>query len=559
MDNNNVKLSVYPLVSRISSGDAHLPLRITGPFPQQGAETITISLYHLHELLETFQFSYESEMTLNLPITDLTSTQSGIGLGIVVRLGSMYAQTAIDFAPGPIRYGFVSDFAPSDSRRQDAILQNLLENHITHVQFYDWNYRPHQFKPDEGGASVYQDTMGKTISLEVLHGLIKAIQERGIAAIGYGAVYAAVEEYVTTHSKEALLDINGGCFSLIDTFFIMNLGNISWRKRILAQYEYAIREMGFDGIHMDAYGYPKAGWGYDSEESEFPQYYELDEQFVSLINEWATQSTESIFNNVNAWPMMKTGKAYQAATYIEVWKPYTKYYHLRSLILQAKENGKPVILAAYLLSFREQEEESQIKALVCAKILTAVVTSYGATALLLGQEGAILTQPYYSDYVLLSEHAKMEIQAYQDFQVRYGELFYHASLVDITESHGVGENREFDYHIDGENISISHDGEAGSIWVVIRRTETRIVISVINLIDQKDSLWNSPKDMVVTKPSMQIQVPRYKKKMEWYATSPEWGSEAKHIETKQVEGKETSMVVYLPELPLWTTLWCELG
>jgi dextranase len=257
--------------------------------------------------------------------------------------------------------------------------------------------------------------------------------------------------------------------------------------------------------------------------------------------------------------MMKTGKANQAATYIEVWKPYTKYHHVRSLILKAKENAKPVIIAAYLLPFREQEEWSQEKALTSAKFLTAMVSSYGATALLLGEERAILTQPYYSDYILLSDHAKREIQAYQDFQVRYGELFYDPSLVDITESHGVGENREFDYFVVGDPVLISHDGEAGSIWVVVRRNESRIVISLINLIDQEDSLWNSPKDAVKTKPSIQIQIPRYNEKMEWYAASPEWGPEVKHIATKQVKEKETAIEVSLSELPLWTTLWCELG
>ena len=558
MYDNKMRLSVYPLVSRIVPDHDLIPLQITGPATSIDTDSIIVYLYHLQNLVGTFTFPYKDTMIVKVPIAELSIFKPGMALGIVVQLGSQYAQTAVDVAPGPIRYGFMSDFTPADVTRQDAIIQNLLENHITHVQFYDWNYRPHQYKPDEE-APVYQDTMGKTISLEVLISLIKAIQNRGIKALGYGAVYASAKEYVESHSKEALLDSNNGFFSLIDTFFIMNLGNHNWRTQILAQYNYAIKEVGFDGIHMDTYGYPKAGWGYDSEESDLLQYFVLDEQFVSFINEWAQQSTESIFNNVNAWPMMKTGQADQAATYIEVWNPYTKYHHVRSLILKAKENTKPVIIAAYLLPFREQEEGNQEKALTSVKFLTAMVSSYGATALLLGEERAILTQPYYSDYILLSDHAKREIQAYQDFQVRYGELFYDPSLIDITESHGVGENREFDYFFAGEPVMISHDGEAGSVWVIVRRNEYRIVISLINLIDHKDSYWNSPKDAVKTKPSIQIQIPRYNEKMEWYAASPEWGPEVKHIATKQVKEKEPVMEVSLSELPLWTMLWCELG
>ncbi len=157
MDSNDTKLTVYPLVSRMLSTDSFLPLRIVGPSISLGEERIIIFLYHLQELVGTFAYTYDPEMIVRLSIQDKSMLKPGIGLGIVVRLGSLIAQTAIDFDFGPIRYGFVSDFSPSDYGRQDGVIQNLLKNHITHVQFYDWNYRPHQYQPDKTCASVYQD------------------------------------------------------------------------------------------------------------------------------------------------------------------------------------------------------------------------------------------------------------------------------------------------------------------------------------------------------------------------------------------------------------------
>ncbi|MCF7953557.1 MAG: hypothetical protein K9K78_05735 [Spirochaetales bacterium] len=576
---------IYPLLSRIPGGCKKLPIRIEAASSGSIPAELKLTVQHLqHNLWETVLKNQRdaSALRFEIPLEQLGLSGEFRGLRITAASEKKLAETSIDFAGGPIRYGFVSDFTPSDSHRTAAVIKNLLRNHITHVQFYDWNYRPHQFAPDEQDTDMYRDTMGKEISFSTLKKLIADMKRAGIRALGYGAVYAAANEYLADHRHEALEDIDGKLIDLIGKFFIMNLGNREWRKRILEQYEYAIEHMGFDGIHMDTYGYPKSGWGYASDDDTELKQYDLQDQFVSFINAWARHGDENIFNNVGGWPVMETGKADQAASYIEVWEPHTKYHHLRTLIQGASSLKKPVILAAYLEPFklidevekkeRKEESEPAIEseknaydtipqgALMSAELLTAAVSSLGASSLLLGEEHAVLTQPYYSDYALLSPAEQEEIRRYYDHQVRCEELFYDPELTDITESHGLGENREFSFIFVKGNIPVSHDGRAGSIWLVIRRTSGRLVLNLINLIDQSDDEWNRVKKPCITKPDVRIQIPRYSKHMSVYACSPDADrQEITLLPHKLVSGiRGPSVEVTLKELPLWMTIWCEL-
>jgi hypothetical protein len=94
----------------------------------------------------------------------------------------------------------------------------------------------------------------------------------------------------------------------------------------------------------------------------------------------------------------------------------------------------------------------------------------------------------------LTDAERRVVQAYSDFQVRYRELLYDPASIEITESHVLGENREFSVEVDGLGASgASFDGEPGTVWTVVHRQEQRIVINLINLMDQDDSNWNTAK------------------------------------------------------------------
>ena len=151
---------------------------------------------------------------------------------------------------------------------------------------------------------------------------------------------------------------------MTDIFCIMNISEQSpWHHHSIGEYRKAVEQVGFDGIHMDTYGYPKTGFSRLGGE---PKLERLDEQFPALINNTRRELEQSkddvclIFNNVGNWPVDTVGAAAQDAIYVEVWKPYERYHHIREIIAWAQRHGggKPVILAAYLVPFRLETEEN---------------------------------------------------------------------------------------------------------------------------------------------------------------------------------------------------------
>ncbi|MGM0431648.1 MAG: glycoside hydrolase family 66 protein [Spirochaetota bacterium] len=558
--------SLYPLVPRLKPGAESIPLRFEAKHARQLPESVELCIIHLDVCLQKTGIDIPKGSSIfeyHLSVESPNTIEEGFGLGIQAAAGNMVGETAIDVGEGPVRYAFVSDFSPDDKKRTPAVTRYLLQNHITHVQFYDWNYRPDQYAPEYTDEDEYADTMGKLISQNTIKTLLDNLKSAGIRALGYGAVYAATRGYLDTHARQGLFDVNGNPFDLIDTFFIMNLDNSQWREHILEQYRYAVEEVGFDGIHMDTYGYPKSGWGYESDKDVKPKTYDLKQQFVSFINQWSQHGDVNIFNNVGGWPADATASAHQHACYIEVWPPHTRYHHLRSLIQNAKRQGKPVILAAYLEPFRKRDEENtkSTRPVEAARLLTAIASSLGATTLLLGEDGVVLTQPYYSDYSRLSEEEKEIITRYYDHQVRFRELLFDPEAEDITESHGLGENREFSFLPSDPGVSVTHDGEQGSIMAVITRSENRVVINLINLIDQSDDLWNADKAACSTQTEVTIQIPKYSHSMRVFCCSADRHPAAvQHLPIREVDGiRGSSVACTIHHLFQWTTIWCELG
>ncbi len=135
---------------------------------------------------------------------------------------------------------------------------------------------------------------------------------------------------------------------------------------------------------------------------------------------------------------------------------------------------------------------------------------------------------------------------------------YDPTLIDITETHVLGENREFS--IDAGIYPVSHDGEAGSIWTIVKRNDSRIVIHLINLIDQVHDRWNESKNSCTSKPSITFQIPRYSDTLIIHTANPERScgkaSLLSHSDVSGVRGPSVS--VELDTVGLWTTVWCEL-
>ncbi len=183
----------------------------------------------------------------------------GIDLSLLGLHGEPIAQagTAVDvldsWTQAP-RYGFLSDFGPGDPFAA-ANVQALSRYHINVVQFYDWMWRHYVLMPP---TDDFTDGMGRTLSLTTVRKKVAACRAEGMATMGYAAVYGAEPEYALDHPEEMLFDRAGKPYSIEELFYIMNIhrGN-PWRPKILAEMARAVREVPFDGLHLDTIRLPQ--------------------------------------------------------------------------------------------------------------------------------------------------------------------------------------------------------------------------------------------------------------------------------------------------------------
>ena len=417
------------------------------------------------------------------------------------------ASTSFDVVDKPsrsIRYGFLSDF---DSRDGDdgGDLDFLRKYHINMIQFYDWSFRHDSLVPKE---DIYEDMMGKRKDFGVIRKKMEEARRMGMKTLGYGAVYAASESYYREHPEQALYTSCGEPFRFIDIFYIMNIKNNNpWHYHIIEEYAEAVKKAGFDGIHMDTYGFPKTAFSMDKERTE------LQKEFPGLIQDTKERLSQEpgehylIFNNVGNWPVGAAAAAPVDAVYIEVWPPYERYHHIREIIREAKSacgKAKPVILAAYLEPFRTsggKEPPVEEKAGYSARILTAAIVSLGASHLLMGEDGCVLTQGYYPDYTRMSETLKAQMRSYYDFLIRYMNLFYCEEMQEVTMTHMGWDNYEYQC-----GFPCSGDGMADRIWMIAREGGKEKSISLINLCGCGDDCWNKGKNRPEVQKELELTV-----------------------------------------------------
>lgn len=430
----------------------------------------------------------------------------------------------------------------------------LRKCHINIVQYYDWSFRHDHLV---GESEKYEDMMGKHIDSSTVKHKIEKAHAYGMRSIAYGAVYAASREFADSHPDWAFYYPNGEMIRFIDVFCLMNIEKTSpWRKHIINQYLDAVKKVGFDGIHMDTYGFPKTALSKCNEGKTI----RLDEEFGSLIDDTRKAFRENgydpclIFNNVGNWPVYSTADRNQNAVYVEVWHPYETYFHIMEIIREAKiysSNEKPVIIAAYLKPFRENSTEEGMNA---ARLLMAFIVSSGAYHLLTGENATVLTQGYYSDYTRLSCDEAAILRNYYDFMIRFFDLFYDRDLKNVSLTHFGGDNHEF--------MCLSHplsvSGEAGKINAVISSTKGRKVISLINLCREENCLWNEPKIAPKEESNITLKVMTDGKVKGVFYASPDENPIAKTLEYTYSEEKDGCFVTFtVPSLMFWDIVWIE--
>ena len=552
-----IDMDLYPLKAQyLSNEEVLLCLEQTEVCERERYNRAVVHVYCLEREVRTVEAArLEPETKISIGRYDVLFAGFGVRAVIYGAGDELVLETAFDVCKEPgksLRYGFVSDFTAKD--KTNGAMEQLRKYHINMVQFYDWSYR-HDSLVSE--AEDYEDMMGKPIHSETVREKIAQAERYGMQAIAYGAVYAASKEFYDQHQELAFYNANGEVFRFIDRFYIMNIQKGSpWRRHLTGQYRDAMEKMGFTGIHMDTYGFPKTA--FSRLEGDYTRV-SLQKEFGSLIDETYRELAKTgrepylLFNNVGNWPVAETARHEVKAVYIEVWPPYERYHHIKQLILEAKQlvqNQKPVILAAYLEPFRKESPE---RAACCARILTAVMVTNGAYHLLLGEKNGVLTQGYYGDYSVMEEKTAAEMRRYYDFMVRYLHLFYDAQLVDVTMTHMGWDN--YEYQCSAENWSAY--GESGKLWLTVRESEAYKLLSYINLCGCQEDYWNKGKEMPVAQKDIVCTVAVDGEIEGIYYASPDLpDSESYRLPYEYLTDEKGKYVRYvLPEVVVWAIVY----
>lgn len=471
--------------------------------------------------------------------------------------GAVLATTAFDVARhwsvAP-RYGFLSDFKPGDSAAGVASMNRL---HLNVIQYYDWMYTHYQFFAD---SPEFTDPMGRQTSHTVLQAKIDECHRHGMACLAYGAMYGGEKPILDAHPEWHLYKPDGTPFDLINLFYIQNVERgCGWRDMILGEYEAAMTRLGFDGIHIDQYGWPRwAIYRPSPGEERVVDVATAIPDFVAEAGERTRQIRPdggNIFNCVNAWPVEWIAPLQEhAATYIEVWSPHDTYRDLQRLIRYARLAGphKQVILAAYLDLYQHQTT-CPAGGLSALRLASAAIYASGGFHLLLGEGNGVLGAAYYPDYGRLSPEGFAQVQQYYDFITAYGELLHDRELRDVNATWGGLPQTAVT-----APVGTSPLGETGKVWTVLRDKPGRRIIHLINLHGLEHDRWNAPQATPTPVDDIAIYLmPFSELRAVWYA-SPDDGGRPRRLAVEPVQFEGNAMLrVSVPRLDFWSMVWTE--
>ncbi|MGD0811795.1 MAG: glycoside hydrolase family 66 protein [Acidimicrobiales bacterium] len=412
--------------------------------------------------------------------------------------GSMLAEelTTVGVHAGerPV-HGFATSFEDKDTA---GVLEWLKELRCTVVQIYDWMS---EYTAPLGPEDGWRDPSGRPVSFLALRALAAGIREQGAVAHAYAPVYAADPHFATEHPEMMLYQGDGPMERFFDMIKIANPADKQWQDHFAASYGSAADRIGFDGFHIDTYGYPRSPLDASGQPVDLRAAYE---EFLMSFRA-ARPADQVSFNQVNGVPSAVTLPEGPGFRYCEVWAPNDGWRHLEGLmdrsagragLLGPGLSGGPLMrgsIACYPPVWGTNDpdgpvsgpaRESSLRTVVCTE---AVATCLGSSALLFGDVRAVLCDPYYPKHERLSEAEVATVLAWHRFALRYRDLFLEG---EDTSWYDVGDdNGAVSLHWDGP---VRPEPAGGTVFARVVRTDDCIAVGVVDLTGSVNGSWSEP-------------------------------------------------------------------
>jgi dextranase len=381
-----------------------------------------------------------------------------------------------NLADNPV-VGFATSFASDATADVVAWLKAL---RCTVVQFYDWMSR---YSLSIGSCEYWTDPLDRPISRRGLTGLIGGIRELGAVAQAYAPVSAVDPAFAQEHRDWLLYRSDGLPQSLGDLLSIADPGCPAWQRHWLENYGADADSLGFNGFHLDTYGYPRA----PTDAHGLPV--EIAARYASFVRAVRADRPGDVlsFNQVNGVPDRFTPPAAPGFRYVEVWPPNREWRHLEGLLRRsagpAGRQGDTLAIYPHVWS------AERVPALRTVVLTQAIATVLGAGTLIYGDAYGVLRRPYYPDHERLHGDEPREVLAWNRFALRCRDLF--TAGADTSWSDIDDENSALFVSWDG---AVSPEPTGGSLFARVARGESFVAVSLIDLTGSPTGSWKSGTD-----------------------------------------------------------------
>ena len=202
---------------------------------------------------------------------------------------------------------------------------------------------------------------------------------------------------------------NGQAIRFLDQIVLANPGNEAWQRHFAEAYGSAMDAIGFNGLHVDTYGYPRVSRDAKGNPLDIREAYE---SFLTYLRGKRPSDVIS-FNQVNGVPSAARLPDGPGFRYCEVWPPNDGWRHLEGLMDRSSGraglvddfSSRDPLLRGSIACYPPvwgidspqgpvsgTDRESALRTVLCTE---AIVTCLGASALLYGDVRAALCDPYY--------------------------------------------------------------------------------------------------------------------------------------------------------------------
>jgi dextranase len=390
-------------------------------------------------------------------------------------------------------HGFATSFGVAEV---ESVVEWNRALRSTVVQIYDWMA---SYTEPLGSVEGWLDPSHRAVSFQALRALSAGLRENGAVAHAYAPIYAVGNDFAVEHPEMLMYQSDGSAIRFLDQIVLADPANVAWQQHFCESYGAAMDAIGFDGLHVDTYGYPRLAFDVNGQPLDIRAGYE---SFLVALR-GARQSDLISFNQVDGVPSAAKLPEGPTFRYCEVWPPNDSWRHFEGLLDRSSGRagrvGSPVDRDAVVRgsiacyppvwgpdpSTNKDEPSQRADSLRTSLLTEAVVTSLGASALMYGDVMAVLADPYYPKHARLTFEEASEVLSWRRFALRCRDLFLS------------GEDTSW-YEIGDENGSVSVDAEApvkpeplgGCVFARVAYSNDVISVSLVDLTGSESAKWS---------------------------------------------------------------------